>query len=297
MIIRDTLGNQYTIEQFNQLEAMPVGAELLNLKASGKSELTKLPKNLVVLDQLWLNGTQVKEVPSDLKAEQLVLCGSEVETVPDNLTVGTLNLNNSKVKAIGKNVIATRSLYLDATEMLSQQITCKSCIISRIDGPGVFDLSQVIMEELIIEGKNYDIEVRNATAKKCVLSSSTIVIDNSTFEEIILHDVKAGRKTPARLRLQSGVTSNNLLIKESETVIDIEINQSKINTVQLYGQQYSNIKITELVLYGDLVVGRYGSFTTPDILPRLGVIYGDLYIYKEYELPEKLCCTGKLFTN
>lgn len=298
-MIKSTLGRTYTIDQFNQLKVMPDGVEFYDLKLTNES-VTKLPKNLVVHNQLVLTNTQVTKLPSDLKTEVLVLSGSEVSSLPEGLTVRTLNLNQSKLKSIGENITVTNNLYLDSTEMLNHQIACVSCIISRIDSPGLFDLSQVVMDELIVEGREYDIEVKNARAKRCLLTASPVVIDNSTFEEIKLHDITNKRNStpehPARLRFQSGVCSDKLVIRESEAFIELEIDRATINTVRLHKQPYHNVKINELVLYGDLVVNSYVNITTPNLLPRLGVVYGDVYIPKNCEIPEFFSCVGTVHT-
>ena len=89
-----------------------------NLYLEG-TQIKELPENLKVGGNLNLQGTQIKELPENLKVGgDLYLEGTQIEELPENLTVGgSFHLQGTQIKELPENLTVGGDLNLAGTQI------------------------------------------------------------------------------------------------------------------------------------------------------------------------------------
>lgn len=303
MAVIDSLGNAYSSTDLSRLDRMPKGAVFKSLYLS-RTSVTRLPDDLVVMEDMHLNETSIRELPPNLiVGGTLHLKNSRITHIPDNLSAGKLVLQNSGVKTLGRD-LKVGILVIDRA-LTNTEIQCSTlAIMNAMDT--VFDLSNFKMETLdITEGKN-SIQVLNVKAHALLYRGQqafyhggsnefvskkpiSFCLNDSVFHSM---DMFLTDNSRTQIHLGSGVTGSLLEVQVArQAYLQLSIDRAHIDDLILKSNQkvLVQIQIPELILFGNLNIQQ----TVNVNLPASGIVYGDVTASSE-SLTPGFQCVGNL---
>jgi hypothetical protein len=90
------------------------------------SDITNLPKGLVVNGALLMENTDIEELPDDIKFHSLFAAGSKLKKLPDGLTVdGWLDISETPMSKLPENLTVMGSFDMSYTDIEELPVSAK----------------------------------------------------------------------------------------------------------------------------------------------------------------------------
>lgn len=307
----DTKRRKYSEEDFNSRESFN-GAEFQTLELLKGTSIRRLPRDIKVLRDLNL-PSNIEEISEGLVVERrLNLSDSQVTRIPDNVVAGSLDLRGSKVASIGAIQINNGRLFANRTDVFKSKIQCGSLVLT---DPSIseFDLQNIEVSTVSIESSGV-FNIKNANCRDFVIHSvnqrealtiQEINISNSQIVMLKMGDfLDSGSLI---LRLISSVQSLNLQLTAHEgknCLVSLDnpvIDEILVQVIDLEDMSDGRLVFDHLVVTTDefKIQKVQGTKKVKDkiSLPSNGIIYGNMDIPKEIEVPETFCCFGDIYRD
>lgn len=207
--------------------------------------------------------------------------------------LGDTAIPENKVKSIGTGFKVEGTLTVNSLSIFKGDVTCQELTLSNVIDSEL-DFKHVSAQHLSVYSKKRSLHIQNLNHIPEVFLGSTMFSDDVAYH-LQNSEIKKLHVCDSNVKFSPNVSVAKLQISLSDTSIGsaVNINGALISKliVKTPGNPEENgsISFLTLVVHGDVKVHHFGSK-----LPEHTLIYGDLTVPKDYELPNKLHCLGDI---
>lgn len=236
---------------------LPIGFTYKDdLKFSDNKQLKKLPSNMTVKGNFYLDGTSIEQLPENLTIKgKLYISDTPITTLPENLTCSSLDLRKTNVITLPKTLnikmltLSKNITFLPENFTNSGEVVFIHSSIKKL--PNNLKVKKIDIADIpsynSMEGGNIEELPDNLVIEDLDLRSSTIKIVPSTLKVKIL---RLGSRV---ISLPNNFTVNTLYLDEECSIKKLPENL-KVNSLYLNGYRASNNPISKKTIVKDLIM-------------------------------------------